>query len=130
VPEITVLLALAPLLADLVEDMLAADPTIRVVGRIDAAPELDLDQAVSAAHSTRANVLLLGVERSETARVCDALLDARPRLKVVSIDDDGRAGTACELVPRLMPLGELRPETLLSAIHEVSAHTWAEAWTT
>lgn len=128
--EIRVLLALAPLLADIVLDMLAADPSIVVVGRVDAVPDLDLDEALSIARSTRANAVLLTVDRGEAARVCDALLDARPRLKIVSIDDDGRVGTAYELAPRLTSLGELRPETLLSAIREVTSHTWQEAWAT
>jgi DNA-binding NarL/FixJ family response regulator len=130
VEEIRVLLALVPLLADLVDDMLAADPSIRVVGRVDAKPELDLEQALSIARSTRAHVVLLGAERGETARVCDALFDARPRLKIVSLDDDGREGVACELAPRVTRLGALRPETLLNAIHEVTSHTWEEAWAT
>jgi hypothetical protein len=128
VDEIKVLLALTPLLADIVDDMLAADPSITVVGRLDAVPDLDLDEALSIARSTHANVVLLAVDRGEAARVYDALFDARPRLKIVSIDDDGRAGTAYELAPRLTSLGELRRETLVSAIREVTSHTWKEAW--
>jgi DNA-binding NarL/FixJ family response regulator len=125
--EIDVVLALTPLLADLVEGILSRDPVIRVVGRIDARPEVDLDETLAVARSTSAHVVLLGVDESRDASLRNALFDARPRLKVVSIADDGRAGTTCELVPRLTPLGELRPETLVAAIRDVARHSWENA---
>ncbi len=125
--EIDVVIALAPLLADLVENVLAADPAIRVLGRIDAKPELDLGETLAVARSTSAHVLLLGVDESRHTSFRNALFDARPRLKVVSIANDGRAGTTCELVPRLTPLGELRPETLVAAIRDVAQHSWENA---
>ena len=125
--EISVVLALTPLLADVVENILAADRAIRVVGRIDARPELDLDRTLAIARSTRAQVVLVGLDEGSNARFRNALFDARPRLKVLSITDDGRGGTTCELVPRLTPLGELRPESLVSAIRDVAMHSWEKA---
>ena len=122
--EISVVIAITPLLADLVENILAADGAIRVVGRIDAEPELDLQQTLALARSTSAQVVLLGADESRCTRFRNALFDARPRLKILSIADDGRAGTTCELVPRLTPLGELRPESLVAAIREVALHSW------
>jgi hypothetical protein len=118
---ITVVLALKPLLADLVERILASDDAIHVVGRID---EPDLERTLAVARSSCAQVVVLGVDERSRSRISNALFDARPRLKVVSIDDDGRGATACELVPRLTPLGELRPESLLAAIRDVAVHTW------
>jgi hypothetical protein len=124
---ITVMLALRPLLSDLVESILGADQSIRVVGRIDAGPEPDLDETLAVARSTSAEVVVLGVDGSRTARFRNALFDARPRLKVVSITDDGRAATTCELVPQVTPLGELRAESLVAAIHDVALHSWEGA---
>lgn len=122
--EISVVIAITPLLADLVTNILAADGGIRVVGRIDAEPELDLEETLSVARSTSAQVVLIGVDESRCTGFRNALFDARPRLKIVSIADDGRAGTTCELVPRVVSLGELRPESLVAAIREVAQHSW------
>jgi hypothetical protein len=124
---ITVMLALRPLLADLVESILGVDESIRVVGRIDAGPDLDLAKTLAVARSTSADVVILGVDGGRTTRFRDALFDVRPRLKVVSITDDGRAATSCELVQRVTPIGELRAESLVAAIHDVASHSWEAA---
>jgi hypothetical protein len=121
---ITVVLALKPLLADLVESILATDDSIRVAGRIDAGAEPDLARTLAVARSSCAQVVVLGVDGHSRSRISNALFDARPRLKVVSIDDDGRGASTCELVPHSTPLGELRPESLLAAIRDVAVHTW------
>jgi len=125
---IRVLLALPPLLADLVQDILERDLSTHVTGRLDATPDLSLEQTIAAARESRAQVVLLGVRRGRIASFCDALLDERPRIKILSIDEDGRAGTMNELTPHATPLGPLWPEGLLDAIRAAAAHTWVGAW--
>ena len=125
---IAVLLALPPLLADLAEDILARDPGTRVVGRVDATGALSPEAAVAAARDADAAVVLLGVPSSQVRRYCTALMDCRPRIKVLSIDEDGREASAAELAPRVIPLGEMWPKRLIDAIREANGRTWNGAW--
>jgi hypothetical protein len=65
---------------------------------------------------------------SPTAVVCASgspeevlgLLYAFPRVRVLTIVDDGRTGFVHELVPRTVALGELSPERLVAAIRGAS----------
>ena len=54
----------------------------------------------------------------------DALLEARPRMKVLAVVGDGRDAFLYELRPQKVPLGEVSPHTLLEAIRAAS---WARA---
>lgn len=125
---IAVLLALPPLLADLAEDILARDAGTRVAGRVDATVALSPEAAVAAARDADAAVVLLGVPSGQVPRYCAALMDWRPRIKVVAIDEDGREATAAELAPRVTMLGEMWPERLIDAIREANGRTWNRAW--
>ncbi len=125
---IAVLLALPPLLADVVQDIIERDRSMRIAGRLDATSELTLERTVAAAREARANVVLLGVRRARVASFCEALFDDQPRIKVIAIEEDGRAGTTTELSPRVLPLGDLWPERLICAIREMAARRWLEAW--
>lgn len=125
---IAVLLALPPLLADLAQDILARDPGTRVAGRVDATGALTPEAAVAAARNADATVVLLGVPSGQVPRYCTALMDCRPQIKVLSIDEDGREATAAELAPRVTPLGEMWPERLIDAIREADGRTWNGAW--
>lgn len=125
---IAVLLALPPLLADVVQGIVERDRSIRVAGRLDATNDLSLASTVVAAREAHASVVLLGVRAARLASFCEALFDDQPRVKVIAIDEDGRAGTTTELSPRVLPLGELWPERLIGAIREMAARSWLEAW--
>ncbi len=129
-PRIPVLLALPGLLADLAQDILERDGSIRVAGRVraDADGELSLERTVADARDVQADVVLLAVRGARLAGFCEALFDKQPRIKIVSIDDDGRAGRTAELVPRVLSLGELWPERLVGAIRDVAAGSWVEEW--
>jgi DNA-binding NarL/FixJ family response regulator len=67
-----------------------------------------------------AQLVVAGADDLQGADV-ERLLDAHPRLKLLSIRDDGRQILLYELRPRKVALGELAPSTLAAAIRAVSS---------
>jgi DNA-binding NarL/FixJ family response regulator len=101
------------LLIDILRPIVASEPDMAVVGRVN---EGDL---LAAARRTRADVILVGQkatdDRTEREEFVQLLLQ-RPRLKVLAIADDGKTGALYELRPRRIPLGEMSAEALRNAI--------------
>lgn len=80
-------------------------------------PDLELiaagENVAATVGATRAQFVLLHAAREEE---CAELLDRFPRLKVLSVEDDGRQGFIYELRPCRRALGELSPARLISAL--------------
>ncbi|MGC2776548.1 MAG: hypothetical protein WA418_13045 [Bradyrhizobium sp.] len=110
--QIRILVAGMPrMLVDIIEDIVASEPDLTIVGEIDRSTEL-----ASAARRTRADVVISRQADSDMeADEMALLLIGRPP-KVVAITDDGRQGFVYELRPHRSPLGEMSVERLIAAI--------------
>jgi hypothetical protein len=80
-------------------------------------PDLELfsagDDVAAAVGETDAEFVLLDAAGQ---RECTELLARYPRLKVLSVEDDGRRGFLYELRPHRRPLGEMSPMRLIDAL--------------
>lgn len=81
-----------------------------VVGRVNG------DDLFAAAQRTGANVILIGQTAKESPEQYDELLLSHPRLKVLTIAEDGKTGALYELRPHRVPLGEMSADVLCAAI--------------
>jgi DNA-binding NarL/FixJ family response regulator len=124
VPNIRVLLAaLTPFRADIIRKILSQAPDMDVLGpgsRPDALP--------AAAEIGEADVLILGSgagrHGGEGDGEIEALLEARPRIKILALEEDGRNVMLHELRPRAVSLGDLSAGRLIDAIRDaVLSHT-------
>jgi DNA-binding NarL/FixJ family response regulator len=97
------------MLRDIIEEILDAQKDMIVVGDVSG----DVALAEAAAR-TRADFVIRGQGHDDPE--VEALLAARPGLKVLSVEGDGRLSYLSELRPRVSPLGELSPQTLLDSI--------------
>ena len=97
------------MLRDIIEEILAAQSDMTVVGAGS-----DGVGVVEAVERTRADLLIRGDGHDDPE--VEAVLEARPRLKVLSVEGDGRHSYLSELRPQVSPLGELSPQTLLDSI--------------
>jgi DNA-binding NarL/FixJ family response regulator len=109
--RIRILLAgIPPLLVDILHHIVASEPDMAVVGRVS---DGDL---FAAAKSTGADVILIGQKAKEGGEQYEELLLRRPRLKVLTIADDGKTGALYELRPQRISLGEVSADVLCAAI--------------
>jgi DNA-binding NarL/FixJ family response regulator len=109
--RIHILLAgVPPLLVDLLHHIVASEPDMAVVGRVS---DGDL---LTAAQRTGADVILIGQKAKESREQYEELLLRQPRLKVLTIADDGKTGSLYELRPQRIPLGEVSADVLCAAI--------------
>ena len=69
-----------------------------------------------AIESRHIDVLVLGRSESEFPEIGEPLLRKFPRLKVLSITNQGRSTWLYELSPRRVPLGEVSPQGLAELI--------------
>jgi hypothetical protein len=96
---------------DLVTRITETDDSVQIVDSLTGASRL-----VDVSRRTGADVVLLTVDGDELPLYCHALLMERPRTRILGIAEHGRTGYLWELLPHRMPLGELSPRTLLSAM--------------
>ena len=68
--------------------------------------------------STRADVVIAGPDPSGSGEGFDTLLERYPRLKVFAVSRGGKATAFHEMRPHRVPLGELSPAGLLTAIRQ------------
>ena len=79
--------------------------------------EVEVEGSLADAIETRdIDVLVLGGSESEFPEIGESLLRKFPRLKVLSITDQGRSTWLYELSPRRVPLGEVSPQGLAELI--------------
>jgi DNA-binding NarL/FixJ family response regulator len=99
------------MLRDLVKEIVGREADMEIVGEVSEGAQL-----VPAARETDAEFVIAALDDLELPAAYRALLDERPRMKVLGLAADGRLGVLYELVPRKIPLGELSAGSLVSAI--------------
>jgi hypothetical protein len=98
------LTSMPPLLAGLIEEMLIQEPDIEVV-------EESIDPAFR-----DVEFVITVLEKDELPDSCRSVLRARAFTKILGIERDGTRAFIYQLQPHKQPIGELSPETLVSAI--------------
>jgi DNA-binding NarL/FixJ family response regulator len=115
-PRTRVLIAgLDRLLCDLVTRFVNAEPDMQVVGTLRTAEDL-----MVAAARTNASVALLSVEDADLVAAAHRMLDDRPLLRLVALQEGGREVVVLELRPYLVRHGEMSPDGLVQAIRTAS----------
>jgi hypothetical protein len=109
---IRVLLAEMPrMLMDIIRDITAAHEDIDVIGELAGHADL-----AGTAARTGADVVVVGKTAESRDEDYGEVLRRRPQLRILAISADGRRGFLHELQPRIVPLGELSPGSLVDAI--------------
>jgi hypothetical protein len=103
-----VLVSMPRMLSDIIRELVDAEPALDIVA------ELDPHAPPAAIEAWSPDVVVAG--RAASTRWGEELLFARPRRRVLAVDDDGRTGTLLELVPSRRELGELSRDTLIRAL--------------
>lgn len=120
---IRVLLADMPrMMRDIIRDITSSHKDIDVIAEL-----AQRDELIEAAIRTRADVVVVGKVTGSGQDEYRDLLRKRPRLKILAISADGRRGFLHELQPRVIPLGEVSPDSLIEAIRGTSAADGAGA---
>jgi chemotaxis response regulator CheB len=104
------LLEMAPMLLDIVANIVADQPDMDIVP--NPVSETDL---LRAAERGNADVIILS-RKAPLDGEYDEVLYSRAHLKVIEIEGEGRRGSLYELRPHRVPLGEMSPAGLLDAI--------------
>jgi len=105
------LIDMPQMLRDIVRDVAARDPMLEVVGEVPKQTDLE-----TAARMFDPQVIITA-NGVAPAQEIGALLESRPRTRVLTITGDGRRGTLYRLIPEAVALGDLSPESLLEAMH-------------
>jgi hypothetical protein len=95
---------------DILHHVVAAEPDMEIVGRVD------IDGLPRAIQSMRADVVVVGHDAQSEPKLYLSLLRRHPQLKVLAIDDDGKSGRLYELQPRRIRLGKISARSLSKAI--------------
>jgi hypothetical protein len=82
-------------------------------------PDIELIEAGESAAGIRGATTVVCAARSPDE--VNHLLYANPRVRVLTVENDGRRGSVHELVPRSLALGEPSPARLLAAIRGTPA---------
>jgi DNA-binding NarL/FixJ family response regulator len=107
------------LLRGLVTEILSESPDIEVVGELASEDELE-----AVASRTAAEFVIVGLGDGDLPKAYLKALEARPRLRVLSLVGDARRAYLWQLRPERVPLGEVSPERLLTVLRSPS---WREA---
>lgn len=101
---------LSLLLRQLVHSIVSHETGLRIVAEVTDPSEL-----VATAKQARAHVVIVGDEKHFNEAWHDALATV-PRLRVLSVVQDGRRGWLHELRPSSTPLGSLSAASLVSSV--------------
>ncbi len=99
------------MLEEIVRKVLSREPDLEVVGAVSSIYDLDHALAIR-----QADVVVAGLAGSSSGREFDPLLRAYSRLRVFSLEGDGRRTVLHEMRPHSVPLGNVTPEELIDAI--------------
>ena len=105
------IVAIPPLLRELIGEIVARADDIEVVGELD-----DRAGVLDRVERTGATFVIAGPAQPEHDPGWDQLLRRRPGLRILVVTPHGRDSALYELLPHTAPLGELSAETLLSVI--------------
>jgi hypothetical protein len=112
--RIRIVLAMPPILRDIVKTVFAAHADLDVVAELD-----ETGDVLEAVLATRPE-LIVWSDGTRHADV-DAVFEAQPRIKLLSVVQDGREGVLCTLVPNARNLGELSIDVLTREIRAAIA---------
>jgi hypothetical protein len=98
------------LMLDIVHHVVATQPDMVIVDKVDAA---ELSAAVQ---RTRADVVVIGHDENGERNLFLSLLLRRPQLRVLAIADDGKSGCLYDLRPRRVRIGKISAGSLAEAI--------------
>ncbi len=113
------MIELPRVMRDIIRDLLTGQPDIELVGETSA--DVDLSELV---HATRADVVVMGLDRAETG-TGERLAELYPGLRFLGVVGDGRDAVMYELRPHCHSLGEVSPNTLLTAMRGAKGHYWS-----
>lgn len=118
VPIRVVLGQLPVLLGDILRATLSEHPDLEVVSDRSSATRVGAIVA-----STDADVAIISLPPTGRDRLADDLLRAHPRLTVVALTDNARAGCIYQLKTEVTPLLDVTPGSLLAAVRQAGAAT-------
>ena len=118
VPIRVVLGQLPVLLGDILRATLSEHPDLEVFS--DRSSETRVGAIVA---STDADVAIIALPRTGRDRLADDLLREHPRLTVVALADNARAGCIYQLKTQVTPLIDVTPGSLLAAVRQAGAAT-------
>lgn len=108
-PRRVLLLAMPPLLHDILDQLLRDVPGVTLTA--DASAPSLADAAIRA----DVDIVIAGEQATEPDQVC-ALLQRRPHTRILSVTHEGRSGVLFELRPHRRVIGDLSPEAVLAAV--------------
>jgi DNA-binding NarL/FixJ family response regulator len=107
-----VLLERSRIVADLVREVVSQHDDVEVVASVTDARGLQ-----SVVESGEVDLVITTFSPTEPElRRLDLVLVARPGLRVLAVEDDGRRASMYALVPQMTRLGPLSPQTLIDFI--------------
>jgi hypothetical protein len=109
VDPVRVVIALPPLLRELVASLIAERADMTVVAEVD-----DHHAVAEVAGRLGAQVAIVGPDLD--AASCRTVLESQPRLELLTIYDDGRDAFLCDLVTRVRATGAMASDSLAEAI--------------
>jgi hypothetical protein len=101
----------AGILRDIVRVTIESERDVTIVA--DVENRVILEETLE---RTSADVVIWPTDADVRPDACLQLLLAHPRLKVLTVEDDGRRGFLWELRSHRTPIGELTPASLTAAI--------------
>jgi response regulator of citrate/malate metabolism len=106
------LLGLTRMVADIVREVVSQEDDVEIIASLQ-----NIDDVESVAQRAEADLVITVYppNKSELRRL-DRALTARPGLRVLAIEDDGRAAFMYTLLPQTTQLGPLSPNTLIGFI--------------
>jgi hypothetical protein len=114
--KIRVLLAyMSPMLIDIIKGIIASEKDLILAGQVSIHNEL-----LRASVDQRADVVIVGPLPAAETQDYRAFLYRRPRMKIIAIAAGGRHALLHELQPRVIPLDEVSPASLIAAIRGIS----------
>jgi hypothetical protein len=100
------------LLADIIAGVVADQHgRMRIIGEIPSLADLP-----AMAARLRADIVILASAEPKAPKPARAVLHRCPQARVLAITSDGKSGFMWELLPHCIPLGEVSPGVIVSAI--------------
>jgi DNA-binding NarL/FixJ family response regulator len=111
VPPTRVVLAIPPILRDIVKGIVAGEAGLTVVDEV-----AEGDDLVAATRASDADFVIAGLRDGELSPACVDLLAQNSRVRLLAVSGDGRSASLYALRPEVQALGELSPRRLVWAI--------------
>jgi chemotaxis response regulator CheB len=99
------------ILSDIVSDVLEADSSVELVGRL-----ADIEETVDAVNRTQCDAVVWMVDDARQAVAPAELLRHAPGLRIVAIEGGGREGSMWRMRPQRERLGHLSPTRIIEEL--------------